>query len=100
MRGDDQETGSMFSYRSLEDRIPRNHPLRPMRAMVDEALADVSPRRDPVVGPGGEGAAPGIGGALPSQQTAKEPMRRKLRTTPPRLRARSTAAAKRSSAAC
>ena len=43
MRGDDQETGSMFSYRSLEDRIPREHPLRPMRAMVDEALEDVSP---------------------------------------------------------
>lgn len=38
MRGDDRETGSMFSYRSLEDRIPRDHPLRPMRAMVDEAL--------------------------------------------------------------
>jgi len=33
----------MFSYRSLEDRIPREHPLRPMRAMVDEALEDVSP---------------------------------------------------------
>ena len=33
----------MFSYRSLEDRIPRGHPLRPMRAMVDEALTAVSP---------------------------------------------------------
>jgi transposase len=33
----------MFSYRSLEDRIPRDHPLRPMREMVDEALEDVSP---------------------------------------------------------
>ena len=43
MRGDDREQGSMFSYRSLEDRIPRDHPLRPMRAMVDEALEDVSP---------------------------------------------------------
>ncbi len=43
MRGDDRETGSMFSYRSLEDRIPRDHPLRPMRAMVDEALEDMGP---------------------------------------------------------
>ena len=43
MRGDDREQGSMFSYRSLEDRIPRDHPLRPMRKMVDEALKDVSP---------------------------------------------------------
>ena len=33
----------MFSYRSLEDRIPSDHPLRPTREMVDEALEDVSP---------------------------------------------------------
>jgi transposase len=43
MRGDDGEQGSMFSYRSLEERIPRDHPLRPMRAMVDEVLEEVSP---------------------------------------------------------
>jgi hypothetical protein len=44
MRGDDFETGSMFSYRSLEDRIPADHPLRPVRAMVDKALQDLNPR--------------------------------------------------------
>ena len=44
MRGDDREQGSMFSYRSLEGRIPADHPLRPMRAMVDRALDEVSPR--------------------------------------------------------
>jgi transposase len=44
MRGDDREQGSMFSYRSLEDRIRQDHPLRPMRAMVDRALEEVSPR--------------------------------------------------------
>lgn len=44
MRGDDGQQGSMFSYRSLEDRVPKKHPLRPLRAMVDEALAQVSPR--------------------------------------------------------
>ena len=44
MRGDDREQGSMFSYRSLEDRIARDHPLRPMRAMVDRALEEMSPR--------------------------------------------------------
>ena len=44
MRGSDHETGSMFSYRSLEDRIPADHPLRAMRTMVDEALEEISPR--------------------------------------------------------
>jgi transposase len=44
MRGDDREQGSMFSYRSLEDRIPAEHPLRPLRAMVDAALEEMSPR--------------------------------------------------------
>ena len=43
MRGGDSQQGSMFSYRSLEDRIPEDHPLRPMRAMVDAALEEMSP---------------------------------------------------------
>ena len=34
----------MFSYVSLEERIPQSHPLRPMRAMVDVALKKLSPR--------------------------------------------------------
>ena len=34
----------MFSYVSLEERIPADHPLRPMRAMVDEALKSLSRR--------------------------------------------------------
>jgi transposase len=34
----------MFSYVSLEARIPADHPLRPMRAMVDEALKRLSHR--------------------------------------------------------
>jgi transposase len=44
MRGDDREQGSMFSYRSLEDRVPADHPLRPMRALVDAALREMEPR--------------------------------------------------------
>ena len=43
MRGDDRQQGSMFSYRSLEDRIPEDHPLRPMREMVDSALEEMGP---------------------------------------------------------
>ena len=34
MRGDDREQGSMFSYRSLEDRIPSDHPLRALLLQV------------------------------------------------------------------
>jgi len=44
MRGGEREPGSMFSYVPLERRVPRDHPLRPMRAMVDGALAELSPR--------------------------------------------------------
>ena len=44
MRGSDREQGSMFSYVSLEERIPADHPLRLMRAMVDEALKVLSRR--------------------------------------------------------
>jgi len=36
MRGDDQQQSGMFSYVSLEERIPRDHPLRPIRKTVDE----------------------------------------------------------------
>jgi len=38
MRGNDGKQGDLFSYVSLESRVPRNHPLRKMREMVDEAL--------------------------------------------------------------
>jgi transposase len=38
MRGEDQQQQEVFSYGSLEERRPADHPLRSMRAMVDEAL--------------------------------------------------------------
>jgi transposase len=43
MRGDDQQlqTG-MFSYVSLEDRIPGDHPLRGVRALVDAVLVGMA----------------------------------------------------------
>ena len=44
MRGDDQQQNGMFSYISAEQRVPQEHPLRPLRKMVDEALAELSPR--------------------------------------------------------
>lgn len=38
MRGSDEQTGSLFSYVSCEARVPADHPLRLIRAVVDEAL--------------------------------------------------------------
>jgi len=43
MRGDDRKQGSMWSYLSPEARIPKDHPLRPIRAMVDQALLELDP---------------------------------------------------------
>jgi transposase len=44
MRGDDEQQASVWSYIPLEQRVPADHPLRPMRAMVDEILRELSPQ--------------------------------------------------------
>jgi len=46
MRGDDQIQSSMFSYLSPERRVRKEHPLRAIRVMVDEALREMSPLFD------------------------------------------------------
>ncbi|MBZ5763844.1 transposase, partial [Rhizobium sp. VS19-DR104.2] len=43
MRGSDDQTAGLFSYVSCEARVSANHPLRPIRAIVDEALEVLSP---------------------------------------------------------
>ena len=42
MRGDDRQPDSMFSYVSAEQRVPQDHPLRAIRALVDDVLRDMS----------------------------------------------------------
>lgn len=42
MRGNKRQQDAMFSYVSLEDRVPANHPLRRMKAMVDPMLESMS----------------------------------------------------------
>src|SRR5271169_1351829 len=39
MRGEDERSGSLFSYVDLEARVGENHPLRTIRMIVNEALA-------------------------------------------------------------
>jgi len=48
MRGLDDRQDGMFSYISLEARIPENHPLRPIRALVDAALKALSKEFDEI----------------------------------------------------
>ncbi len=42
MRGDDRQPEAMFSYVTAEPRVPKDHPLREIRALVDEVLGDMS----------------------------------------------------------
>jgi len=47
MRGEGPEAQPhMWSYVPLEQRIPADHPLRPLRVMVDTVLQDLSPQFD------------------------------------------------------
>jgi transposase len=46
MRGDDRQQAAMFSYLSPEQRVPGDHPLRPIRQMVDDVLRGLSPQFD------------------------------------------------------
>jgi transposase len=58
MRGDDIQQNELFSYGSLEERIPEKHPLRPIRAMVDEALKQLDGRFDEIYGEDGRKSIP------------------------------------------
>jgi transposase len=43
MRGPDEQQEWMFSCVSAEKRVPKDHPLRVIRTMVDVVLKDLSP---------------------------------------------------------
>ncbi len=42
MRGQDETSGSLFSYVDLEDRVPAKHPLRVILGIVNEVLGTLS----------------------------------------------------------
>src|SRR6202046_278852 len=56
MRGTDADQGGLFSYVSMEQRVPPTHPLRRVRALLDEALDSMSRDFDPVYAEGGRGS--------------------------------------------
>ena len=43
MRGADEQTGALFSYLSPEAMVPKDHPLRAIRPLVNAALMRLSP---------------------------------------------------------
>src|SRR3954452_300443 len=53
MRGSDRQTGSMFSYLSPEAMVPRGHPLRLIRPVVNAALDRLSGDFDALYAAGG-----------------------------------------------
>jgi len=58
MRGADIRTGSLFSYVSLEDRIPADHPLRDYRKFLDAVLQELSPLFDEIYSDDGRRSIP------------------------------------------
>lgn len=44
MRGDDPQQAAIFSYISPEERVPQEHPVRAIRAMVDAVFKELSPQ--------------------------------------------------------
>ena len=58
MRGDEKQQGGMFSYVSLEERVPPDHPLRAIRRLVDQILAKMSKRFDKMYADNGRPSIP------------------------------------------
>ena len=58
MRGSDEVAGSLFSYVSLEKRVPVDHPLRVIRHIVNATLAEMSAEFDALYPPHGRESIP------------------------------------------
>jgi transposase len=58
MRGGEVRSGSLFSYVDLEARVPRSHPLRAIRAIVDAALARLNEDFEAIYAPIGRPSIP------------------------------------------
>ena len=58
MRGGHREDGELFSYVSLEARIPKRHPVRKMRKLVDSALSNLDELFDEIYASDGRPSIP------------------------------------------
>ncbi len=58
MRGSDEGSGSLFSYVDLEARVRRDHPLRTIREITNEALASLTADFDGLYSPLGRPSVP------------------------------------------
>ena len=58
MRGEDIQQHDLFSYGSLEQRVPTDHPLRLIRTMVDEALKSLDGRFEEIYDEDGRKSIP------------------------------------------
>lgn len=50
MRGNDEHQSDLFSYQSLEERVPADHPLRRIRQLADQAMEPLSTQLDAIYG--------------------------------------------------
>jgi transposase len=50
MSGEDKQQYDLFSYGSLEERVPQDHPPSTIRPMVDKALNALRPKFDETCG--------------------------------------------------
>lgn len=58
MRGRGEPQQTLFSYRSMDERIPESHPLRTMRTLVDVVLARLAPRFEALYADRGRASIP------------------------------------------
>ena len=58
MRGTDHKQSPLFSYVNLEDRIPRDHPLRRVKVLADLVLRSMSAHFDALYAEGASDGRP------------------------------------------